>query len=141
MHKKKNEKTLLTYEIGNPNAELKTFDINDKTFHSVEISLKEKEIGNEYYKKKDYNMALKHYKDAILRNPSDPKLYSNMASSFVGLNDLSSSIYNIDKAISLDEKNFKFLFKKCQILYNFKNMMIVKTLLIIVWNFSQITKI
>lgn len=42
-------------------------------------ALKEKELGNEAYKKKDFETALKHYDEAFKQDPTNMTYLSNQA--------------------------------------------------------------
>jgi stress-induced-phosphoprotein 1 len=46
-------------------------------------ALKEKELGNAAYKKKEFETALIHYNKAIELNPNEITLYTNIAGNFL----------------------------------------------------------
>ncbi|EDW03991.1 stress-induced-phosphoprotein 1 [Drosophila grimshawi] len=76
----------------------------------------EKEKGNEYFKKGDYSTAVKHYSEAIKRNPDDPKLYSNRAAGYTKLAAFDLGLKDCDTCIKLDEKFIKGYIRKGKIL-------------------------
>ncbi|KAM8717079.1 hypothetical protein ACLKA7_003877 [Drosophila subpalustris] len=76
----------------------------------------EKEKGNDYFKKGDYSNAVKHYTEAIKRNPDDPKLYSNRAACYTKLAAFDLGLKDCDTCIKLDEKFIKGYIRKGKIL-------------------------
>ncbi|XP_017003745.2 stress-induced-phosphoprotein 1 [Drosophila takahashii] len=76
----------------------------------------EKEQGNHFFKKGDYSSAVKHYTEAIKRNPDDPKLYSNRAACYTKLAAFDLGLKDCDTCIKLDEKFIKGYIRKGKIL-------------------------
>lgn len=76
----------------------------------------EKDLGNKLFKKGDYATAIKHYSEAIKRNPSDPKLYSNRAACYTKLAAFDLGLKDCDKCLELDEKFVKGYVRRGKIL-------------------------
>lgn len=76
----------------------------------------EKEKGNDLFKKGDYQTAVKHYTEAILRNPDDPKYYSNRAACYTKLVAFDLGLKDCDKCIELDKNFIKAYLRKGKIL-------------------------
>nr|CAH7713545.1 unnamed protein product [Callosobruchus chinensis] len=79
-------------------------DEEEKSYINPELSEKEKEI------------AVKHYTEAIKRNPSDAKLYSNRAACYTKLAAFDLGLKDCDKCVELDPKFIKGWIRKGHIL-------------------------
>ncbi|KAK7047514.1 Stress-induced-phosphoprotein 1, partial [Halocaridina rubra] len=80
----------------------------------------EKENGNEFFKKGDYPSAIKHYTEAIKRNPEDPKLYSNRAACYTKLAEFNLGLKDCDECIRLDPNFIKGHIRKGKIYQGLK---------------------
>jgi len=76
----------------------------------------EKEKGNELFKNGDYATAMKHYTEAIKRNPDDPKYYSNRAACYTKLAAFDLGLKDCEKCVELDPKFIKGWVRKGKIL-------------------------
>lgn len=61
-----------------------------------------REQGNVAFKAGDFAKSVEHYGEAIKRNPSDPKGYSNRAAALTKLMALPEALKDADKAIEVD---------------------------------------
>lgn len=87
-----------------------------RAFIDPEKAEEEKEKGNEYFKKGDFSTAIKHYTEAINRNPDDPKLYSNRAACYTKLAAFDLGLKDCEMCTKLDEKFIKGWIRKGKIL-------------------------
>lgn len=76
----------------------------------------EKELGNQKYKEGDYPTAIKHYSEAIKRNPDDPKYYSNRAACYTKLAAFDLGLKDCEKCVEIDPKFIKGWIRKGKIL-------------------------
>ena len=79
-------------------------------------SLRLKEEGNQAYKNRDYQKAMKLYSQAIKANPNDPNFYSNRALCSFNLENYFDCISDCDYAIQLNPSFIKAYKKKASAL-------------------------
>ncbi|CAH1711300.1 stress-induced-phosphoprotein 1 [Aphis gossypii] len=75
-----------------------------------------KEKGNEFFNKGQFADAVKFYSEAILRNPDEPKYYSNRAACYTKLAAFDLGLKDCEKCVELDPKFLKGWIRKGKIL-------------------------
>ncbi|KAJ1550068.1 hypothetical protein HK096_008898, partial [Nowakowskiella sp. JEL0078] len=90
---------------------------DELAYRDPEIANTERELGNELFKKHQYADAVKHYSEAIKRNPTDPRSFSNRAACYVKLMALPEADKDCDEAIKLDENFIKAYIRKAGIYF------------------------
>jgi len=77
-----------------------------------EKALAAKELGNKAFTTGQYPDAIKHYTEAIKRNPDDPKVYSNRAASYNKLCEYGLAVRDCDECLRLDPTFVKGYLRK-----------------------------
>jgi stress-induced-phosphoprotein 1 len=81
-----------------------------------EVAEEEKNKGNERFKAGDFSNAVKHYTEALKRNPTDPKIFSNRAACYTKLLSFDLAIKDCDKSIEIDPTFLKAYLRKGKVL-------------------------
>ncbi|VDN51155.1 unnamed protein product [Dracunculus medinensis] len=76
------------------------------------IAQKEKELGNELFKEGKYPEAMKHYNEAVKRDPDNAILYSNRAACYTKLMDFQRALEDCETCIKKDPKFIKGYIRK-----------------------------
>jgi len=79
-----------------------------------EGALKEKELGNQAYKKKDFQTAISHYNKAIELDKTELTFHNNLAAVYFEMKDLDQCIKECETAIEVGRENradFKLIAK------------------------------
>lgn len=76
------------------------------------LSEKHREAGNDFFQKGDFGKAIQEYEEAKKRNPSDPKVYNNIASCFTKIMKYNEAMKEVERALELDPKFIKAMIRK-----------------------------
>ncbi|KHN87650.1 Stress-induced-phosphoprotein 1 [Toxocara canis] len=77
-----------------------------------EIADKEKTLGNELFKRGNYPSAMKHYNEAIKRDPDNAILYSNRAACYTKLMEFQRALEDCEMCIKKDPTFIKGYIRK-----------------------------
>ncbi|GAB2300890.1 Hsp70-Hsp90 organizing protein 2 [Dionaea muscipula] len=83
-------------------AERAKKELEQQEYFDPQIAEEEREKGNECFKQQKYPEAIKHYTEAIKRNPKDHRAYSNRAASYTKLGAMPEGLKDAEKCIELD---------------------------------------
>ncbi|XP_073047843.1 hsp70-Hsp90 organizing protein 3-like [Primulina eburnea] len=83
-------------------AEKAKKELEQQEYFDPQIADEEREKGNQFFKEQKYPDAVRHYTEAIKRNPKDPKSYSNRAACYTKLGAMPEGLKDAEKCIELD---------------------------------------
>lgn len=68
-------------------------------------ALREKQLGNEAYRKRDFPTAISHYKNAISLDPTELTFHSNLAAVYFEMKDYEKSVASCETAVEVGRNN------------------------------------
>ncbi|KAF9139922.1 Hsp90 cochaperone [Mortierella sp. GBA39] len=86
-----------------------------EAYRDVTLSAEARDRGNALFKKSDFVEAVKEYTEAIKRDDTDPRAYSNRAACYTKLMAINEALKDCETCISLDPKFVKGYIRKAAI--------------------------
>jgi len=94
-------------------------NLKDKAYQDPAKAQEEKEAGNALFKEGNWVDAMRHYAEAIKRDPNNPETshiyYSNRGNCFIRMNEMNAAIEDFDRCIELNPKYPKAYLNKAHI--------------------------
>jgi len=86
-----------------------------EAYRDVNLAAEARERGNALFKKSDFAGAVKDYTEAIKRDDTDPRAYSNRAACYTKLMAINEALKDCETCITLDPKFVKGYIRKAAI--------------------------
>ncbi|XP_053397345.1 sperm-associated antigen 1-like [Mercenaria mercenaria] len=86
-----------------------------------DLATEERAKGNALFKQGKYSEALKHYEEAVKRNPKDAKLHSNRAACYSKLQEFNRALAACDDCLHIDPNFIKGYLHRGNVLLNYMN--------------------
>jgi stress-induced-phosphoprotein 1 len=93
----------------------------DEEYFSEELSIEEKNKGNQLFKEGQAIKAIEHYKEALKRNPKDHTIYHNKAAAYMKLLSYPSAAIDLKKCLDMDPNYMKAYVKLGQCYFHMKD--------------------
>lgn len=93
---------------------------DEEAYINPELSKKEKDEGNVFFKAGNFPESIKKYSEAIKRNPKDAVPYSNRAAAYMKLGEFPMALRDCDRCLELDDTYIKAYIRKGNIHFYMK---------------------
>lgn len=93
-------------------AERAKKELDQQEYFNPQLAEEEREKGNEKFKNQQFPEAVKHYTEALKRNPKDVKSFSNRAACYIKLGAMPEAKKDAEKCIAIDSTFVKGYLRK-----------------------------